>query len=57
MFIHVSSFELQYLPKIHCAVFERMTEKLQRKASKDQLKRPICPFLEVGLEKLFDSHL
>ena len=57
MFIHVLSFELQYLPKIHSAVFERMTEKPQRKASKDQLKRTICPFLEVGLEKLFDSHL
>ena len=25
--------------------------------SKDRLKRPISPFLEVGFEKFFDSHL
>ena len=25
--------------------------------SKDRLKQPISPFLEVGFEKFFDSHL
>ena len=30
---------------------------LNYSVSKDQLKRPISPFLEVGFETFFDSHL
>ena len=29
--------------------------QLKRLISKDRLKRPISPFLEVGFEKFFDS--
>ena len=31
--------------------------QLTRLISKDPLKRPISPFLEVGFEKFFDSHM
>ena len=31
--------------------------QLKDSFSKDRLKRPISPFLELGFEKVFDSHL
>ena len=31
--------------------------QLNGSISKDRLKRPISPFLEVGFEKFFDIHL
>ena len=36
-----------------------LPEKFQkeRSLSKDRLKRPIPPLLEVGFEKCFDSHM
>ena len=35
----------------------KISRSAETTLSKDRLKQPISPFLEVGFEKFFDSHM
>ena len=61
--VHVKQYMLGVSENSACTFHIRWNEsvtfqgQLNDSFSKDRLQRPISPFLEVGLEKFFDSHL